>query len=103
MILGQPNLRGLRISLAALVIAGAGIGSGVYLFGESFPNWLVFSLGLAGIGLGWVGAAVHIMDMVKQYRADAEARRQWVALHGDPDRRDDPADRATAHRAVERP
>jgi hypothetical protein len=88
MIQDQFNFPGLRIGLAGFAVAMAAVGLGVY---AGAPDWLVFLLAAIGIGLGWLGAVFHFIDMVRQYRAEAAARREWIALHGDPDRRDDPA------------
>jgi hypothetical protein len=82
------NYRGLRIGIVGVAVAMIGIAVGDYI-----PGWLVFAMALAGIGLGWVGAVVHWMDMVRQRRAEGEARRMWIRLHGDPNLRNDPAER----------
>jgi hypothetical protein len=82
------NYRGVRIGIVGVAVTMIGIGVGNYI-----PGWLVFAMALVGIGIGWVGAVVHWMDMVRQRRAEGEARRTWIRLHGDPNRRDDPAER----------
>ena len=102
MIQDQFNPRGLRIGLIGVAI---GVGGGVLamVFGESLPTSLVFVMGILGIGTVLVGQFVHFRDMLEQYRAEAAARKAWIALHGDPDHRDDPAARASANSASERP
>jgi hypothetical protein len=85
---GRFNFRGVRIGIVGVAVAMIGIGVGDYI-----PGWLVFAMALAGIGIGWLGAVIHWMDMVRQRRAEAEARKAWIRQHGDPNRRDDPADR----------
>ena len=102
MIQDQFNPRGLRIGFVGVAVAMSGAGLGM-VFGQSFPTWLVFVLGIVGIGLVFAGQVVHFRDMVEQRRAEAESRKAWIALHGDPDRRDDPAERATANRPFDGP
>jgi hypothetical protein len=95
MIQDQFNFRGLRIGLTGIATALGGGGLRM-IFGESCPTWLILVLGIVGIGLVVVGEVVHFRDMIEQRRAEAEARRAWIALHGDPDHRDDPAMREKA-------
>ena len=74
--------RGLRLGLAGWAIAMTGIGVGI--LEDGVPRWLPFALGLAGIGVGVVGAGLHYVDLFKLRQAEADFRRNWVALHGDP-------------------
>ena len=88
MVADEFNYRGLRIGLAGVAVVMTGVTVGGHI-----PCWLVFAMGLAGIGTGFVGAAIHYFDMVGQRRAEAELRKAWILQHGDPDWRDDPAER----------
>jgi hypothetical protein len=82
----QFNYRGLRIGLAGVAIV-----FGAVAVSDWLPNWLLFGAALVGIGAGFVGAGFHYRDMFQQHRAEAEARKAWIRVHGDPDHRDDPA------------
>jgi hypothetical protein len=77
------NYRGLKIGFAGVALM---------LLAIQFVStgWLLVLLALAGLGIGFVGCAVHFMDMVRQHQVRVEERQAWVRQHGDPDLRDDP-------------
>ena len=85
------NYRGLRLGLVGFAVVMAGVGAGVAK--AWFPGWLTFALAVGGFATAFVGAALHYVDIFRLRRAEAEARRAWIAMHGSPDTRDDPADR----------
>jgi hypothetical protein len=79
-----------------LRVAVGGLAVLVFMMGlrDVLPSWVVAPAIYGSMLTIWSSLLVHRYKTLRRRpREDDAERRAWIALHGDPDRRDDPAER----------
>jgi hypothetical protein len=80
----------LRVAVGGLAVMVA-----MMLLGDVLPRWFAQPMLFLGMFTVWASLLVHRYKTVRmRSREDDAERRAWIALHGDPDRRDDPKERS---------
>jgi hypothetical protein len=72
---------------------GLAILSAAIWWRESLPPIVARILVVAGFAIIFAGWLISAYDVWSGWRTDGAERRARIERHGDPDRRDDPADR----------